>query len=131
MTPASIIASFMTDSSLEPFKLSLRLWSDAYSIGRLDADAPIPGWATAGRFFAIARTALELSVVCASALVPQDATARHGWRCLAVDGPLDFDLIGVLAELSGTLADAGVSIFAVSTYDTDHLLVREGDVQLA
>jgi hypothetical protein len=70
------------------------------------------------------RTASELSVVCAAAGVPDDVRAERGWRALAVEGPLDLALTGVLASLLVPLAHAGVSIFAVSTYDTDYVLVR-------
>ena len=70
------------------------------------------------------RTAAEVSVVCDAAGVPDGAAAERGWRALTVEGPLDFALTGVLAALAVPLAAAGVSIFAVSTYDTDHVLVR-------
>ena len=69
-------------------------------------------------------TAADTSIVCASARVPDGVRAERGWRALTVEGPLDFALTGVLAALAVPLADAGVSIFAVSTYDTDHVLVR-------
>jgi hypothetical protein len=62
--------------------------------------------------------------VCPAARVPDDVRAERGWRALAVAGPLDFALTGVLAALAGPLADAGVSIFAIATYDTDYVLVR-------
>lgn len=71
------------------------------------------------------RTAAETTVVCAEETVPGDVRAERGFRALAVAGPLDFALTGVLAALALPLAEAGVSIFAVSTYDTDHVLVRE------
>ena len=82
----------------------------------------------AGAFFSITRTTSELSVVCESAGVPDGVRADHGWRALAVNGPLALNTVGVLAELSVPLGVTGVSIFAVSTYDTDYLLVREADV---
>ena len=74
---------------------------------------------------AIVRTAEELSIVCAEQAVPAGVTCQRGWRGLKVAGPLDFALTGVLASLAGPLAEAGVSIFAISTYDTDYLFVRE------
>ncbi|HEY7848912.1 MAG TPA: ACT domain-containing protein, partial [Ktedonobacterales bacterium] len=67
----------------------------------------------------------ELSLVLPEASAPEGATTEAGWRALRVAGPLDFALIGVLASLAEPLAQAGVSIFAISTYDTDYLLVRE------
>jgi hypothetical protein len=94
-------------------------------VARLAADDPIPAWATRGSISSITRTAEELSVVCAAADVPPGVQAERGWRCLRVAGPLDFSLTGVLASILGPLATAGVSIVAISTYDTDYVLVRE------
>jgi hypothetical protein len=81
-----------------------------------------------GQFFSITRTPHELSVVCDVGTVPADVKAVGPWVVLAVRGPLDFSLTGVLAELATPLATAGISIFAVSTYDTDHLVVRSYDL---
>jgi len=97
----------------------------AYAVCRLAADAPLPAWAAGGPFLSITRTADELSVVCRQAVVPEGVRCERGWRCLRVAGTLDFSLVGVLASLLGPLADAGVSVFAVSTFDTDYLLVKE------
>jgi hypothetical protein len=107
------------------------------AVARLDAGAPPPDWASPGAgdaLHAVVRTAAEVSVVCAAARVPDGVRAERGWRALAVEGPLDFALTGVLAALAVPLAQAGVSIFAVSTYDTDYVLVpsdRLGDAVAA
>jgi uncharacterized protein len=90
----------------------------------------VPAWAAAepaadaGALHAIVRTAAEVTVVCPADRVPRDVRAERGWRALAVEGPLDLALTGVLAALLEPLARAGIPIFAVSTYDTDHVLVR-------
>jgi hypothetical protein len=84
----------------------------------------IPAWATAGEFYAITRTSDELSIVCSAAVVPEDVLIEPGWRALKVEGPLDFGLTGILASLATTLAAAGISIFAISTFDTDYILVK-------
>ena len=98
-----------------------------YAVCRLDAAAEVPGWAPgAGGFVSITRTPDELSVVCAASAVPEGVTAVRDWRCLRVDGPLDFALTGVMASIAGPLAAAGVSIFVINTYDTDYVFVREG-----
>ena len=77
-------------------------------------------------FCFIARTDHEISLVCPAERVPAYTAAREdGWRALRVEGTMEFSLVGILAELSGILAEAGVSIFAVSTYDTDYILVKE------
>ena len=77
--------------------------------------------------FSITRSASELSIVCGSEQVPADVLAQRGYRGLAVRGPLDFSLVGIMASLAGALAAASVSIFVVSTYDTDYLFVRDAD----
>jgi hypothetical protein len=94
------------------------------AVARLDATDPIPTWAASGSLYSVTRTAEELSVVCAAAAIPANVQAERGWRCLRVAGRLDFSLTGVLASIAGPLAAANVSIFALSTYDTDYVLVR-------
>jgi hypothetical protein len=97
-------------------------------VWRLDADAPSPPM-EAGSFLSITRTDDELSVVSSSSVVPAGVTAESGWRCLRVEGPLPFELTGVLAALSAPLARAKIPIFVVSTYDTDHVLVKAVDLE--
>lgn len=77
------------------------------------------------------RTQDELSVVCEEETVPPQLEADRGWRLLGVQGPLEFSMVGVLAGLATTLANANISIFAISTYDTDYLLVRDQDLHRA
>jgi len=104
--------------------LALRVLPDALAIVRLPADSAHPAWATGAALLSITRTRDELSIVCDEACVPADVVVERGWRALAVGGPLDFGLTGVLASIAAPLASAGVSIFAVSTYDTDYVLVK-------
>lgn len=83
-------------------------------------------------FCCITRTDDEISVVCETARAPRNATAREdGWRALKVCGPLDFGLVGILAHISSALADASVPLFALSTYDTDYVLVKEAALESA
>lgn len=70
-------------------------------------------------------------MVCAQANVPQGIQYETDWRCLRVAGPLDFSLVGVIASLAGTLADAEISVFVISTFDTDYLLVKQTDLEAA
>jgi hypothetical protein len=98
---------------------------------RLVNDALIPPWATASHFSSITRTADELSVVCRQDDVPDGIQCERGWRCLRVAGTIPFSVIGVLASLTAPLGEAGVSVFAVSTFDTDYLLVKEKDLAAA
>jgi hypothetical protein len=102
-----------------------------FAVCRLDSASPIPPWATAGDFFSVTRTADELSIVCRQAFVPDNARCERGWRCLRVAGTMDFSLVGVLAALVTPLADAGIGIFAFSTFDTDYLLVKDQDLMAA
>jgi hypothetical protein len=111
--------------------LALRVHPGLYCISRLAPDEAIPAWTADARFLSITRTGTELSVVCDEEPVPPHAHADRGWRLLGVEGPLDLNLVGILAGLTATLAQANVSVFVVSTYDTDYLLVRNGDLRRA
>ena len=84
-----------------------------------------------GDFLSVTRTPDEVSVVSLVDDVPEDAEVEAGWSCLKVAGPLAFELTGVLASLSGVLANAAIPIFVVSTFDTDYLLVRTQDLARA
>jgi hypothetical protein len=112
-------------------KLTLDLLSGELAVCRLPADAAAPNWAWSGELTSITSTDDELSVVCGADPVPDDVQHTAGWRAFKVLGPLDFDLVGVLAGLSSTLAGAGVSIFAISTYDTDFVLVQNEQIGVA
>jgi hypothetical protein len=117
--------------STEPRTLTLELLAGGYAVCRLDAGSPLPSWAQGGAFVSVTRTDAELSVVCPEEAVPAPVRAERGWRCLRVKGPLGFGMTGVLASLAGPLASSGVSIFVVSTYDTDYLMVQERDLERA
>ena len=108
--------------------LTLNPLDGLFAVCRLAADTPLPAWsAVAGSdFISITRTTEELSISCRQEIVPDDVRCERGWRCLRVAGALDFALVGILASLLVPLADAGIAVFAVSTFDTDYLLVKEG-----
>lgn len=111
----------------------LSILDGAFCICRLESGAKTPDWVLGLDFFSITRTREELSIVAPEgnlrrAELPAEAKIEGGWACLKVEGPLDLSLVGVLAELSRTLAEAGISIFAVSTYDTDYVLVGNEDL---
>ena len=98
------------------------------AVVRLPPDAHVPPWAFSpapGTIWSMTRTDEEVSLVRAAAAVPEDARAERGWRALRIAGTIDFALTGVLASVLAPLGDAAISIFAVSTYDTDYVLVRE------
>ena len=109
--------------------LQLSILPTRLAVCRLGKSQPIPPWATNGGFFSVTRTDDELSIVCEEAHIPPGVQVERGWRGLKVEGPLDFSLTGILAGLAGTLANAGISLFAISTYDTDYVLVKEPDLE--
>jgi hypothetical protein len=102
----------------------LTILPNRYSVCQLPAGAPIPDWAQGDDLLAIIRTADELTIVCEAAKPPADVRIEKGWRVFKVAGPLDFSMVGVLSSLTGTLAEIGVAIFALSTFDTDYILVK-------
>ena len=112
-------------------QLTLEILPQSFAICRLSANAAVPSWADNGVFAAITRTAHELSVVCLADAVPADVQATRDWRALRVVGTLDFALTGILSAIAAPLAHAQISIFAVSTYDTDYVLVREATLDQA
>ncbi len=111
--------------------LTLLLLDGTFAICRLVADAPIPPWAAASHFFSITRTSEELSVVCRQDAVPDGVVCERGWRCFRLVGTMAFSVVGVLASLTAPLAEASISVFAVSTFDTDYLLVKDEDLTAA
>jgi hypothetical protein len=117
---------------MNPSPLRLEWKEPVFTICRLPAAAAIPDWALASDdFLSITRTGDELSLVCPARLVPATAKQESGWRMLKVAGPLDFSLTGVLLAVLEPLDRAGVSVFAVSTFDTDYVLVKADRVDEA
>lgn len=111
--------------------LELCLLPELYSVAQIKPNSPIPDWAVSGNTWAVVKTEDELSVVCCEYKVPDGIRSERGWRIIKVVGPLEFSLVGILAGLAGVLAEAGISIFAISTYDTDYVLVKEHQLEAA
>ena len=111
--------------------LSLLVLEGTFAACRLGPDDTVPAWASTGSFFSITRTPDELSVVSPKSSVPKGVHCEGGWRCLRVAGAMDFSQVGILASLVGPLAEDGLSVFALSTFDTDYLLVKEADFEKA
>lgn len=109
----------------------LSLLPERFAISRLSADAPVPVWATQGSFFSVTRTGDELSIVTELSRVPATVKSQSGWRVLKVHGPFVLSEIGVLSALASPLTDAKISLFAVSTFDTDYLLVASETLSAA
>ena len=95
-----------------------------FAVCRLAPDAPWPP-SLPGPLVSVTRSADELSIVCPSAHAPRGARVEDGWRALKLQGPIPFEEIGVLSLLAAALAGAGLSVFALSTFDTDYVLVKE------
>jgi hypothetical protein len=112
-------------------ELTLKVLEGKYAVVKLAPDDPIPQWAASGDFSSITRTVEELSVVCPQHNLPGETDAERDWRIIKIEAILDFSLVGILAALASVLAGAGISIFAVSTYNTDYLLVKEAALEKA
>ncbi len=113
-------------------KLTLVVLPQKYAVCRLDPNGHIPHWALLGDdFISLTRTRDELSIVCLQENVPQETKAARGWRCVRAEGPFDFSLAGVHVSLAIPLAEANISILAIATYETDHLLIQEKDLEQA
>jgi hypothetical protein len=110
--------------------MKLQILPDTFAICRLERNASIPPWAS-GDFVSITRTRDELSLVCAQANAPADVQCERDWRVFKIVGPLDFALTGVLASLAMPLANASISLFAISTFDTDYVLVKSDNLPKA
>ena len=112
-------------------KLTLSILQDTFAICKLDKDTRVPDWALAGSFLSITRTLEEFSIVCLQDKIPERTPCDRGWRCLKVEGPFDLSVGGIVASFAGPLADMGISILVVSTFDTDYVLVKENDLEKA
>ena len=102
-----------------------------FTIHRLSPESEIPDHVYKGQFYSISKTDEELSIVCPSSVSINSENSATGWACIKVYGPLDFSLTGILADISAILAKTGISIFAISTFDTDYILVRSEKLQVA
>ncbi|ETA80811.1 ACT domain-containing protein [Youngiibacter fragilis] len=110
--------------------IGIELLAGSYGVARLEGGSRFPEWA-AGEFITISAAHDELSVTCPEVSIPEGIRCERGWRVLKLIGPLDFALVGILAEISGILAEKKISIFAISTFDTDYILVKDDKVSEA
>jgi hypothetical protein len=101
---------------------TLLLLAGTFAVCKLEPTAPIPPWTSADELFSITRTGDELSIVCRQDAVPEGILCERGWRCWRVTGTIPFSVVGVLASLTAPLAEAGICMFAISTFDTDYLV---------
>lgn len=111
--------------------LTLYLLPHILGIARLNPTSNVPSYVWDQPFLAIIRTPNELTIVSRVEALMECEPIEPGWRALEVEGPLDFSLTGILASLASPLAAAQISIFALSSFDTDYVLVRETDLEAA
>ncbi|NCC26355.1 MAG: ACT domain-containing protein [Deltaproteobacteria bacterium] len=109
--------------------LGVRVLPGRYTVCRLgEGERPDMAPADGQAFVSVSWGSGETSVICPEGMVPDGSLVEEGWRCLMVEGPLSFNMVGVLRNLSQALAGAGISLLAQSTFDTDYILVREADL---
>ena len=111
--------------------LKLAILDSEYTVHRFSPESEIPANALTGNFLSITRTDDELSIVCDADIPLNSDKSESGWSCIRVLGPLDFGLTGILAKIASVLAEAEISIFAISTYDTDYILVKKEKLMAA
>lgn len=114
------------DSSLDLYVLPERL-----AICRLGPEEKLPPWAGSAVLLSVTRTQAETTVVCQEENVPAGITCNKSWRCLRIGGVLDFSQTGILSSLTAPLAEEGIPIYALSTYSTDLILIKEKDLSRA
>jgi len=123
-----LFTKLMTVTNEEPYPerrhLKFRRLAGEFAIVRVTRDAPLPDWATKGEFTSITRTADELSIVCPAVNLPPNVHSPHRWSCLKLEGPFPFSLTGVLLSFLEPLSSHRIPIFAISTFDTDYVLIQ-------
>ncbi|ONI70500.1 amino acid-binding protein [Actinosynnema sp. ALI-1.44] len=112
-------------------RLTIDVRPGEYALAKLPSGSPLPSLPASDGLVSITSTSDEVSVVSLAAIAPAGAKVDDGWRLLTVRGPLEFTLTGIMASLAGSLAAAGVPLYAMSTYDTDHILVKDVDLDRA
>ena len=105
--------------------------SETFIIHKLSPDVSIPEEILKSNYYSVSKTENELSVACSEFIEVQSLQSSKGWKCIKVKGPLDFNLTGIFAGISDILAQVNISIFAISTFDTDYILVRSQDLSSA
>jgi hypothetical protein len=110
---------------------TLMVEAGEYAVCQLESGEPLPAWLPDSPFWTVTRADDELSIICPAEHVPLDTSHEGGWRLLRLQGPFPFDLTGILASVLAPLAGAGVGILAVSTFNTDYILVKDASLSAA
>jgi len=104
---------------------------ETLAVCRLAPNEAVPEWLPTRGFTSVTRTTAELSIICEGKACPADVKAERDWAALKVLGPLPFDAVGILNQITGPMARAGIPIIAIGTFDTDYVLVRRSQVEAA
>lgn len=112
-------------------KLKFKILPGTYSLCRLQPSSVIPAWVLHSSFYTVSRTPKELSIVCETKFVPAGIQKSDHWKLLLVDAVLDLSLTGITAKFSVPLAEAGVNLCVIATYDTDYVMIPEDKLQVA
>jgi hypothetical protein len=104
---------------------------DDYKVCRMNAFEGIPEWILDTPLSSITRTAEELSIVCPISVAPDQLKYEQDWKCLKIHGPFGFDEVGIISNLTKVLADADISVFVLSTFETDYILVKRLNIEKA
>ncbi len=109
-------------------QLTFELLSGTYSLCRLEPHEGVPDWVYLSTFFSVTKSREELSIICEEYLVPEHTTVEDNWRLLRIVGTLDLSLTGITAQFSTPLAEVGINICVIATYDTDYLMVKSDQI---
>ncbi|HEV7327498.1 MAG TPA: ACT domain-containing protein [Bosea sp. (in: a-proteobacteria)] len=130
-TPSLNVRPADTTDVAASVKITLKALTGGYAIARLQNDAPLPPWADGDGFVSISRTEDELSIVCLSERIPDGIQIDEGWICFKFQGPFALGQTGIVLSVVQPLSTNGMGIFVVSTFDGDHLLVKQADAEKA
>jgi uncharacterized protein len=109
--------------------LNLTVLEKTYSIYKFKNESALPDWVYLSEFYSITKTKDELSVVTSqNNFFSEEISCNRDWRILKIEGPLDFSLIGILAEITKILSEKEISVFTISTYNTDYVLVKQNNL---
>ncbi len=113
-------------------KLNFEILESPFAIYRFDSKAQLPDWIYQSEFYSVTKTSDEISVVTSqNPALPESVKSSKNWRIIKIIGPLDFSLVGIIADISTVLKEKQISVFTISTYDTDYILVRDNDLNEA
>jgi hypothetical protein len=111
--------------------IPLKILDENFSICKLDKNDSIPKWLNNSDFYSIVRTNEEMSIVSKTKNIPDGVVAEHGWKCFKVDSIMEFELVGIINSITGPLSIAEISVFVVSTYNTDYIMIKEEKIEEA